>query len=667
MTEKETTSAMSGPGGRPLTKAEQQRIDERRRIERRLRAARRFPWARHDPAEHSRSGTVPDEAEGLTPAQRQRIEERKRIEKLGRESRLLHRIAHGRKDREPLEPQVAPGEAETEPNPSPSEPARLESKRPSPTPSRTQREAEETSSQTETLTPAQRQRIDERHHIEKVARQTRRHRFGFRGRKQAPLSREQRRALLKGAAVAAAILILIGFSIASVLERRSLRHEILSLRDQTLTASTQADEALTSVQTSLQQFEETQGTQAETVAASLSGLEAGFSRIEDRLVALTSLAQEIRDLSATDAVRSPETASDSIPLGAFQERDASVTLPDGSAVRALFTLPAEGSGPFPAVLLIPGIEAPNLDGLTAASDGASPGPLKQVAEVLAGHGYAVLRFDLRTAGSEQTLITAASKADLAVASAALATLLDEPEARKSGVTLLAFGWSTALAVHLARDRQDIANLVLLSPIAEELTPEWVTDEAVYRGVYFAATALDANADGRLSIAEVTDWIAIRSADQLTALSLDYFDPTELLASQTGGETSWTSGIDVNGDGDLGISDELTAALATMDQSQQGSYVVSESLGVPLTWIGDVHSSILILASEGDSNSPATQARMLAQKLAQAFHPDVTLGVYDGLGGGFQTIEQIWWRVPGPIADRVLTDLANWLDTRSKSA
>lgn len=82
-------------------------------------------------------------------------------------------------------------------------------------------------------------------------------------------------------------------------------------------------------------------------------------------------------------------------------RDLVVNLGNGVKTNAQLTLPAEGNGPFPAVLLIHG-SGPNDMNETFADIK----PFWQIAQYLTERGFAVLRYDKRGIGEGGVILDA---------------------------------------------------------------------------------------------------------------------------------------------------------------------------------------------------------------------------------------------------------------------
>jgi hypothetical protein len=303
------------------------------------------------------------------------------------------------------------------------------------------------------LTPAQRQRLDERKRVEKVVRDARRARLTVGKRRH--LTAAEREAIAKVKAetwlerstrvlVVAALAVgvaLIAFSIHALVQRSALNRDVAGLVEQTQRLADQQASTMSAVQTTLDNLSAAETTQATQGEERLAGIEAataaGFADVSERLGKIDALTEAVVALSLREAKGAP-TEAPAVP-SAFTERE--ITLPSGR--RALLAAPEDAQR---AALLIPGADA--------AAD-----PLPQVAEYLAARGCVVLRLDPTPAGT-------APEDGLAVALGALDVLLEQPEAAGEKITIVAYGESAATATAVAQARPEVAGLVLLAPSSE---------------------------------------------------------------------------------------------------------------------------------------------------------------------------------------------------------
>src|SRR5947209_10086217 len=87
-------------------------------------------------------------------------------------------------------------------------------------------------------------------------------------------------------------------------------------------------------------------------------------------------------------------------------RNLVIDLGNGLKTKAQLTLPAVGKGPFPGVLLIHGSGASDKNGTSGFVHKNGPKPLipyLQIAQYLSERGFAVLRYDKRGVGGNNTI------------------------------------------------------------------------------------------------------------------------------------------------------------------------------------------------------------------------------------------------------------------------
>jgi hypothetical protein len=141
------------------------------------------------------------------------------------------------------------------------------------------------------------------------------------------------------------------------------------------------------------------------------------------------------------------TADAQLILQTIERRDLTIVLDRQQQLqtRAQLTLPAVGDGPFPALLLIHGSGAADMDGyippeLSGTETGARI--FLQIAEYLSERGFVVLRYDKRGVGENATILDPAVFGNVTVhqlqrdAEVALDVLMQQPEVDRGNITLL---------------------------------------------------------------------------------------------------------------------------------------------------------------------------------------------------------------------------------------
>ena len=351
-------------------------------------------------------------------------------------------------------------------------------------------------------------------------------------------------------------------------------------------------------------------------------------------------------------------------------RDLVIDLGDGLKTEAQLTLPITGAGPFPGVLLIQGSGPIDMNEYlppaVTGSDEPSR-PFLQIAEYLSSRGFAVLRFNKRGVGLNDTILNASVVSNATYqnykgdAEKALKLLEAQPDVDKNDITVLGHSEGAIVAPRIALENSRVMKIVLMSAPAENLRG-LLDFQLMTRPVLYADQVLDTNHDGLLSIKEV-EAIMEKPNENLAPL------PSAGLVEKnnTTGQYQWHSAITADRRGNISIQDDLLPLII-----EQSRLLLSNSSGPGNVWlqsyfalnnttdiIGNVSASILILQGGNDTQVPVQQAILLEQKLLEVNHPDHTLIVYPGLGHTFYPSKD-WIQPLGPIEENVLADLHSWL-------
>jgi len=365
--------------------------------------------------------------------------------------------------------------------------------------------------------------------------------------------------------------------------------------------------------------------------------------------------------------------------------------------RVQLTIPAVGDGPFPAVLLIPGSGAADLDGyvppeLSGTENGARI--FLQIAEYLTERGFVVLRYDKRGVGENATILNPDVFGNATVqklqgdAEVALDVLLQQPEVDKENITILGISEGTTIAPRIAAERPDnVKNIVLMGAAAQTLY-DIMYANLVNRTILFAQELWDDNHDGLLSLQEVLshpgEYLTLPSsstttsspataeiADNATATSNNTIVPnnntittTNMSSAQPSPQQQWYPGLDANNDNLIAIDQELIPfALALFEQTAADPWLQShrqiEPNLIAIEKLRQTTTGILLLQGEEDNQTYLEHALLLEQKLTQMKYPDHTLITYPGLGHTFHPAQGLLQPL-GPIEDYVLADLHDWL-------
>jgi pimeloyl-ACP methyl ester carboxylesterase len=357
-----------------------------------------------------------------------------------------------------------------------------------------------------------------------------------------------------------------------------------------------------------------------------------------------------------------------------KSRNLAIDLGNGLKTSAQLTLPAVGNGPFPGVLLIHG---------SGGESVLSPiQPYTPIAEYLSERGFAVLQYNKRGIGENDTLDSNVwgnltindLKQD---AEKALNVLIQQPEVDAKRITVLGHSEGTTIAPRIAIDNPGkVKNVVLMAAIAQNMR-DLLYFQVVMRPVDYAQQILDHNHNGLISVQEASkNPVFSTLVGNLTLLL------TQNITTANGTSKQLSPQFDVNNDTFVSIDKELKPRLIDRFRSMSvvtpGEKCVSlmacpillkshYALQPPISnLIGNISSntSILILQGENDSNAPIQQAFLLQQKLTEVNHPDHTLITYPDLGHWFNPSSQWFSTSTGPISQYVLADLYSWLESHS---
>ncbi len=359
-------------------------------------------------------------------------------------------------------------------------------------------------------------------------------------------------------------------------------------------------------------------------------------------------------------------------LQTTKHRDMVIDLGNGLKTNARLNLPANGDGPFPGVLLIHGSGGESVLSPTS--------PYTPIAEYLSERGFAVLQYNKRGIGENDTLDSNVwgnltindLKQD---AEKALDVLIQQPEVDANRITVLGHSEGTIITPRIAIDNPGkVKNVLLMAAIAQNLR-DVVYFQGVTNPVSYAQQILDHNHDGLISVQEASENPVFSTLVGNLTLLL-----TKNITTANGTSKQLSPQFNVNNDTFVSIDDELKPRL--IDRLKSLSVVTPGekcviavcpillkshyALQPPiLNLIGNISSntSILILQGENDSMVPIQQAFRLQQELTEVRHPDHTLITYPDLGHLFYPSSQ-WSTSSGPIPQYVLADLYSWLESHS---
>ena len=353
-------------------------------------------------------------------------------------------------------------------------------------------------------------------------------------------------------------------------------------------------------------------------------------------------------------------------------RNLVIDLGNGLKTNAQLTLPAIGKGPFPAVLLIPGSGAVDMNETSAEAKNTKP--FWQTSQYLTERGFAVLRYDKRGVGEGGIIVGKNVWGNLTIndlikdSKKALNVLLQQPQVDPDRVSILGHSEGTIIAPRVAIDNPTkVKNIVPMGTVAQNgLALEY--NQLVGLPIEYANQVLDKNHTGLISIQQVaTDPIL---SPILLPKPLLIANDTEAISSTLtkGFGTNHFISIDKQLKPVLmkGYENITSSNLLKCNQIECPIWFRSHSKLIPtLSVIGNVSNStgILMLNGENDSQTPVQQSFLLQQRLTDVKHPDHSLITYPNLGHLFYPSSQ-WKTSNGPIPEYVLADLYAWLEAHS---
>ena len=189
-------------------------------------------------------------------------------------------------------------------------------------------------------------------------------------------------------------------------------------------------------------------------------------------------------------------------------RNLVIDLGNGVKVKAQLTFPAIGKGPFPAVLLIHGSGAQDMNETLAKNAKL----FWQIAQYLSERGFAVLRFDKRGVGATSYTISnsnvwgnATANDFIHDAEKALNVLIQQPEVDPKRISILGHSEGTQYAPRIAIDNSTkVKNVILMAALAQNPAKvvEYATD--VTLPLEYAMQVLDKNHTGSISIQQIAN-------------------------------------------------------------------------------------------------------------------------------------------------------------------
>ena len=306
-------------------------------------------------------------------------------------------------------------------------------------------------------------------------------------------------------------------------------------------------------------------------------------------------------------------------------RNLVIDLGNGVKTNAQLTFPAIGKGPFPAVLLIHGSGAQDMNETLAKNTKL----FWQIAQYLSERGFAVLRFDKRGVGATSYTISnsnvwgnATANDFIHDAQKALNVLIQQSEVDPKRISVLGHSEGIAYAPRVAIDNSTkVKNVILMAALAQNPTKvvEYATD--VNLPLEYAMQVLDKNHTGLISTQQIANAPVL-----LKFLPLSH---SLLRANNTKAITTTIAKV-FGTSGHISIDKQLKPILVK-NYENITAFNPSKCNNValcPILWrslsnmiptlstIGNVSKStgILILTGENDSQTPIQESFLLAAKI-----------------------------------------------------
>jgi pimeloyl-ACP methyl ester carboxylesterase len=360
-------------------------------------------------------------------------------------------------------------------------------------------------------------------------------------------------------------------------------------------------------------------------------------------------------------------------LQVVKYRDLVIDLGDGVNTNAQLSYPATGKGPFPAVLLIPGSGAVDMNETLAENTK----PFWQISQYLSERGFVVLKYDKRGVGESFTILNPNVWGNNTVndqiqdSKKALNILGQQPEVDPNRISIIGHSEGTLYAPRVAIDNSTkVNNIILMAVLAQNPLKDVEYYQDVSLPLEYAMQVLDKNHTGLIPIQQIIKDPLLKNflLPPSVLHTNDTKDLTNALVKEFG-----TSGY-------INIDKQLKPILTKgYENITAFNLLKCNTIGVcPILWnslsnmttnlsvIGNVSNStgILILNGENDAQTPVQQAFLLHQRLNEVNHRDHTLITYPELGHVFYPSSK-WQTGIGPIQPNVLADLYSWLESHSR--
>lgn len=344
--------------------------------------------------------------------------------------------------------------------------------------------------------------------------------------------------------------------------------------------------------------------------------------------------------------RAPEPTGESAP----SERDVSFDSLSGEfSLAGTLTVPA-GEGPFPGVVLVSGSLSQDRDETIGTKQ-----PFLVLADGLARHGIAVLRFDDRGAGQsegEPVELSDATTLDLADdAQAAAEFLALQPEIKEERVGLLGHS-EGALHASIVANRSDVLSYVVLAAGSGVPGAEVIVTQ----------TAAGLRSEGASE--ETVDWAVEAREDLIDAALSDLDQPdyeSEVRAITEAAFAAPPPGVVPTDPSELSDQIEQNVFVFALPWMR---YFIGYDPAPALREL-----SVPVLAVQGSMDVQAVaDVNIPATEQALADNPDATVVVLDGLNHIFQEANtgavSEYESLDDPFADEAIELVADWISANT---
>jgi uncharacterized protein len=336
-------------------------------------------------------------------------------------------------------------------------------------------------------------------------------------------------------------------------------------------------------------------------------------------------------------------------------RDLEIDLGEGFITKAQLTYPAEGTAPFPTVILLHGSGPYDMDATYSAMPGEEPlsANFRLLAERLPEAGIAVLRFNKRGVLGNNEYDTAqiqSADADRLTedAAAVVQAALEQPEVDADRLYL--YGWSEGAVVaanYAAQQPDAVAGLILQGAPNGDLAHVLAYQELDVALPYLIETA-DSDTDGALSLAEV---------QALPAGPVSYMAAFFLYdRASTPEKPLLNTFVDSSGNGTIEIEAELRPVVEQYIENYP-AFAPKVSASFDLAdLIPGMDMPVLLLHGENDGWVSLADA----QTIAEAAPEQVTFNAYPGLGHALSETTLPAEDDFGVMSDEPVADMIRWI-------